>query len=302
MQEKHVAIWKPKAVNKKVDKVVTGVQGDRVDLVDGGVKVTKRKGYKAWQGIVLESRHSEVVLVIKKTLKEFGKIAGLKPNLSKCQTFIAGLDGEEDIMRLCEIIQMPRDILPVKKFAKWFCFSKFDTVGSFIGHGVWMWPMGRRVTTEVKRLIQATPSTFFPHVAEEDQTSWEGSSTGFFTVKGPWKCIRSPGTTMKWYQLFWGKGHVLWFLSYGCYLIPRQVQTGSFKVFKVQCLQSANGTRKIVILQSVQRPKQIYDQLNVSQTAPVEAQERELEEFCPNKLQSERQYGTSRQWTGVLEF
>ncbi|KAL3516014.1 hypothetical protein ACH5RR_022916, partial [Cinchona calisaya] len=56
-----------------------------------------------------------------------------------------------------------------------------------------------------------------------------------------------------------------------------------FKVF------SPNDTRKIVILQSLQRLKWIYDQLDFSQTAPVEAQERELEEFCPNKLQSERQ-------------
>lgn len=54
--------------------------------------------------ITAATKHSFQVL--NGTIVEFGEISGLKPNLMKCNVFLAGVD-EECAMELCQIVNMP---------------------------------------------------------------------------------------------------------------------------------------------------------------------------------------------------
>ncbi|KAL3537641.1 hypothetical protein ACH5RR_001007 [Cinchona calisaya] len=47
---------------------------------------------------------------------------------------------------------------------------KTDNVVVCIDQGRWKWPIGRRISDKVKRLMQTTLETLLPHVAEDDQT------------------------------------------------------------------------------------------------------------------------------------
>lgn len=55
----------------------------------------------------------------------------------------------------------------------------------------WIWPRGRKVTAEVKRLQQATPRHFVLVIESPDEVFRRGGSSGVYTVKSAIKLLRT---------------------------------------------------------------------------------------------------------------
>ncbi|KAL3524882.1 hypothetical protein ACH5RR_013254 [Cinchona calisaya] len=78
-------------------------------------------------------------------------------------------------------------------------------VASCIQDGKWKWPVGRKLTAEVKQLQQATPDSFKPLPGKEDQTIWLGKRSNEFSVKTAMKALRDQSTTVDRWHLEWDK-------------------------------------------------------------------------------------------------
>lgn len=71
-----------------------------------------------------------------------------------------------------------------------------------IWQGDWMWPTGRKLTTEVLKLKQTL--NFKPNRRSEYTIWWQADTTGRFSVKTAMKALRQPGRVVDWHKYWCG--------------------------------------------------------------------------------------------------
>ncbi|XP_027065238.1 uncharacterized protein LOC113767418 [Coffea eugenioides] len=90
----------------------------------------------------------------------------------------------------------------------------------------WKWPVGRRINSELRKLMLATPEYFLPLPEHEDhQISCTANASDIFTVKSVMEKLKESGPKVQWYNMVWGNGNIPRFPSILWLLCKHRLKT-----------------------------------------------------------------------------